>query len=194
VVTLDRVSNGRVTLGAGTGWLEEEFVAADQQFAARGRRMNEIIDILRRLWTEEVIAHEGEFYSFAPVKFAPKPVQKPSIPIEVGGHGPPALRRAGRLGDGWVEVGAKDFATLEERLAVVMAARQEAGRTGPFEVTSHLGFGLDDIKQCAELGVTRLVVGPRKDPGFTPKDPTRLHKDDFTNWCKRYADEVIANA
>lgn len=192
VVTLDRVSNGRVTLGAGTGWLEEEFNAAGQQFAARGRRMDEMIDIIRRLWSEDVIAHDGEFYKFDAVKFAPKPAQKPSIPIEIGGHGPPALRRAGRLGDGWVEVGAKDFDTLRERLAVVMAARAEAGRDGPFQVTSHLGFTVEEIARCDELGVTRLIVGPRKDPGFTPADPTRLRKEDFTDWIKRYSDDVIS--
>jgi probable F420-dependent oxidoreductase len=81
VATLDRVSGGRVTLGAGVGWLEEEFVNAGQSFHDRGRRMDEIIPILRRLWSEDVIEHHGEFYDFGPVKFQPKPLQVPNIPI-----------------------------------------------------------------------------------------------------------------
>jgi probable F420-dependent oxidoreductase len=93
VATLDRVSGGRVTLGAGVGWLEEEFVNAGQSFHDRGRRMDEIIPILRRLWSEDVIEHHGELYDFGPVKFQPKPLQKPNIPIHIGGHGGPALRR-----------------------------------------------------------------------------------------------------
>lgn len=192
VVTLDRVSNGRVTLGAGTGWLEDEFEALGEDFHNRGRRMDETIEIIRRLWTEDVIAHDGEFYSFKPMKFQPKPIQKPTIPIEIGGHGPPALRRAGRTGDGWVEVGSKDFATVKARLEIVMRAREEAGRSGRFEVTSHFGFSPSDIRQSEELGVTRLIVGPRSDPRFNPKDPTRLQKNDFIDWCHRYSDDVLS--
>jgi len=194
VATLDWITRGRVTLGAGVGWLEEEFDAVGQDYATRGRRMDESIEIIRRLWTEDVITHHGEFFSFDAMKFQPKPAQKPTIPIEIGGHGAPALRRAGRLGDGWVEVGSKTFETLETRLQVVMQARQEAGRDGPFEVSTHVGFSLDDVRRCEDLGVTRMILGPRHDPNFAPADPMRLRKEDFTDWCKRYGDEVISNA
>jgi probable F420-dependent oxidoreductase len=77
VVTLDRISNGRVTLGAGVGWLEEEFTYTGLSFADRGRRMDEIVPLLRRLWTEDVIEHHGEFFDFGPVKFQPKSLKKP---------------------------------------------------------------------------------------------------------------------
>jgi probable F420-dependent oxidoreductase len=192
VVTLDLVSNGRVTLGVGAGWLEEEFVASGQQFSDRGRRMEEAIEIIRRLWRDDVTEHHGEFYDLAPMKFQPKPVQKPSIPIEIGGHSRAALQRAGRLGDGWVEVGSGNLGTLGDRLRIVMAARRSAGREHePFEISSGLGTDPDKIRRCEDLGVTRVIVGPRSDPRFRPKDPARLRKEDFVDWCQRFADEVI---
>ncbi|MEO8697567.1 MAG: TIGR03619 family F420-dependent LLM class oxidoreductase [Acidimicrobiales bacterium] len=193
VVTLDRISNGRVTLGAGVGWLEEEFTYTGLSFADRGRRMDEMVPLLRRLWTEDVIEHHGEFFDFGPVKFQPKSLQKPCIPIELGGHSAPALRRAGRLGDGWVEVGSKTFDTFQQRYDTVMQARRDAGRTDePFEVTSHLGVDLESIQRCAEIGATRVVLGPRSDPAMRTRDQTRLLPEDFTEWCKRFGDEVIA--
>jgi probable F420-dependent oxidoreductase len=195
VVTLDRVSGGRVTLGIGVGWLEEEFVAVGQSFHDRGARTDEIIGLLRRLWSEETIEHDGEHYQFAPIAFDPKPVQKKGIPIEVGGSSKPALRRAGRLGDGWIEIGAKEFDVLEGMLAVVQEARRDAGREElPFEITTGIGRTVDDIHRCEDLGVTRIVAGPT--PGNTIlEDPSlrtaRLTTDDFREWTKRFADEVI---
>jgi probable F420-dependent oxidoreductase len=192
VATLDRVSGGRVTLGAGVGWLEEEFVNAGQSFHDRGRRMDEIIPILRRLWSEDVIEHHGEFYDFGPVKFQPKPLQKPNIPIHIGCHGGPALRRAGRLGDGWIEVGSHDFDTLERRLDIVMTARKEAGLEGdPFEVSSGLGVNYDTVRRCENLGIARVIVGPRSDPADRGKDPARMRKEDFAEWTERFANNVI---
>ncbi len=186
VVTLDRVSGGRVTLGIGVGWLEEEFVAAGQSFHDRGARADEIIGLLRRLWSEDIIEHKGEHYQFEPVAFEPKPVQKQGIPIEVGGCSPPALRRAGRLGDGWVEVGCKDFDTLAEMMAVIQKARRDAGRDNrPFEVSSGLGRTPDDIRRAEELGVTRTVAGPGT-------GSTRITVDVYRDWMKRFADEVVS--
>src|SRR5437016_8907112 len=119
VVTVDRLSGGRVTVGVGVGWLEAEFETVGQSFHDRGSRTDEIIPLLRRLWTEDTIEHEGDHFRFGPVRFEPKPVQKPCPPIEVGGTTPAALRRAGRLGDGWIEVGARDLDELQEKLAVI---------------------------------------------------------------------------
>jgi probable F420-dependent oxidoreductase len=187
VVTLDRVSGGRVTLGIGVGWLEEEFVAVGQSFHDRGARTDEIIGLLRRLWSEDTIEHDGEHYQFSAVAFDPKPVQKQGIPIEVGGSSRAALRRAGRLGDGWIEIGAHDFAALEAMLAVVHQARRDSGRDLlPFEVSTGLARTADDVRRGQDLGVTRIVAGPR------PTGTARVTVDDFRDWTKRFADEVIA--
>lgn len=186
VVSLDRLSGGRVTLGIGVGWLEEEFDVMGQSFHDRGRRADEIIGILRRLWTDEVIDHEGEHYRFGPVKFEPKPLQKPGIPIEVGGTTPAALRRAGRLGDGWIETGEKDVADLAAKLEVIRRHREEAGREHlAFEVTSGLGRDLDSVRRCRDVGVTRVVAGP-------PARAARLTVEEVSDWAKRFADEVIS--
>src|SRR5439155_10170813 len=74
LVTLDRLSGGRVILGAGVGWLKEEFVVAGEDWENRGKRTDEIVEILRKLWTEPTIEHHGTYYDFGPVKFEPKPV------------------------------------------------------------------------------------------------------------------------
>jgi probable F420-dependent oxidoreductase len=193
VITLDRISGGRVTVGAGVGWLEEEFDLMGESFANRGARMEEIIHILRRLWSEDVIEHHGEYYDFGPVKFAPKPLQSPNIPIEIGAHGKPALRRAGRIADGWVEVASGSYERFTERLAVVQEGRREAGRENePFEVTCGIAFDVESVKRCEEIGATRCVVGPRSNPKNRELSSVRLTKELFTDWIKEYADEVIS--
>ena len=102
VQTLDILSNGRVEFGIGASWLEEEWVAAELDFASRGRRVDECIEVCRRLWTEDEVTHAGEFFNFEGAVFVPKPVQPQGPPILVGGESKAALRRAARLGDGWM--------------------------------------------------------------------------------------------
>ncbi len=197
VVTLDRISNGRVTLGAGVGWLEEEFEAAGQNFADRGPRTDEIIGLLRSLWSDDTIDHHGRYYDIGPIKFEPKPRQKPTIPIEIGGSTPPALRRAGRLGDGWIEAGAKDEADLERMVGVIQEHRRAAGRDRqPFELGTSKAEGLASVRRLESMGFTRITVGPTPsrvmlgDPGG---GHDALRKEDFEDFVKRYADEVISS-
>ena len=193
VVTLDRISGGRVTLGAGVGWLEEEFEVMGENFENRGRRTDEIIGILRDLWTGEVVEHHGEFYDFGPVQCRPKPLQTPSIPIEIGGHGAPALRRAGRLADGWVEVASGTYERFTERLAVVNQARQEAGRRRP-ALRGDLRHRLRRREREAGRGDRRHPL--RRQPPEQPEEPRPLlgahDKETFSDWCKEFADEVIS--
>lgn len=189
VVTVDRVSGGRVTLGIGVGWLEDEFDYLGLRFADRGRRTDAAIKTIRRLWTEDVIEVHDEHFDFGPVKFNPKPLQKPCIPIEVGGASKAALRRAGALGDGWIEIGAENLEDFRSKLAVVEAARREAGRTGPFEVTASaaLAGSGGDYKSLAEAGATRVITAPRPRPG-----DFRITPAEIGDWAKRFADEVIS--
>jgi probable F420-dependent oxidoreductase len=113
LATIDVLSRGRVTVGAGVGWLREEFEALDApDFEARGRASDEYLRILKTLWTQDPATFEGEFYRFAPLRCLPQPVQKPHPPIWIGGHSAPALRRVARHGDGWHPVGANPAVPL----------------------------------------------------------------------------------
>jgi probable F420-dependent oxidoreductase len=99
VTTLDCVSGGRAILGAGLGWMPEEFAIAEQEFATRGARASEIATILRALWSAGPAEHDGRHYHFPPIHFEPKPPQGARLPIIFGGESEPALRRAARDGE-----------------------------------------------------------------------------------------------
>jgi probable F420-dependent oxidoreductase len=205
VVTLDRISGGRVVLGVGVGWLPDEFEIVGQDFHNRGRRTDEMIELMRKLWSEDTIEFHGEFYDIPPVRFAPKPVNKQTgIPIIVGGTSPGALRRAGRLGDGWVHhaqihaslykgeanpgANEADFTELADHLRVIEGHRQAAGRLErTFEVVAGMGATLEAARRCADLGVTTYQAGPSA-VGL------RGTKEDFVEWTKRFGDEVISKA
>jgi probable F420-dependent oxidoreductase len=191
LATLDRLSGGRVTLGAGVGWLSTEFDIVGVPFQERGARMDEIVPLLRRLWSEPVIEHHGKFYDIGRVRFEPKPLQTKTggLPIELGGASPPALRRAGRIGDGWIEIGAKNFDDLAAQLEVVNQARLEAGRENlPFEVTTG-AWACKDAQtraSAAALGVTRVLAGPPMKFGAA------LMPDDVRTWAERFAADNFA--
>lgn len=128
VATLDWLSGGRVDLGVGVGWLEEEFRPCDVPWAQRGRRTDEYLEVLATLWQDETSAFTGEYYSLEPCQMFPKPVQRPGPPIHVGGESTAALGRATRAGQGWhtfnrtPEELAEALGTLDRLLA-------EHGRT-----------------------------------------------------------------
>ena len=159
VATLDQGSGGRVELGIGASWLAEEWDAVGLDFATRGARVNEALQVCRRLWTEPVVEHHGEHFDFAPVMFEPKPVQA-LIPVSVGGDAPPALRRAALLGDGWLPM-STPLDRLPAALETLGKLRAEAGRDGPW-TTTFMGqvSGPADVAHAADAGVDRLVVSP----------------------------------
>ena len=101
IATLDLLSNGRMILGIGSGWLAEEFATVGVPFHERGARTNEAIRAIRSLWKDGPEAFEGKYYKWAAVESNPKPVQKPGVPIVIGGHSEAAAKRAARLGDGF---------------------------------------------------------------------------------------------
>ena len=106
VSTIDVLSNGRVTLGVGAGWMKEEFDALGAPpFAERGRVTDEYLEAFKILWTEDDPRLAGKFVNFANICFLPKPVQKPHPPIWVGGESPAAMRRAARYGNAWYPIG-----------------------------------------------------------------------------------------
>jgi probable F420-dependent oxidoreductase len=160
--TADTLSGGRISCGVGAGWLESEWRAAGYDPSTRGARLDEAIEVARRLWTEEVVSHDGRFWQWDPLMFEPKPPQG-ALPILVGGESAPALRRAARLGDGWMSMPHASLATVVPKLETLAELRDQFGRSDvPFEVT----IAAEGVPPLAEIpeweaaGVDRLIVRP----------------------------------
>jgi probable F420-dependent oxidoreductase len=175
LATIDVLSQGRVVVGAGAGWMDEEFQALGAPpFAERGRVTDEYLRAFKTLWTEDDPRFEGRYARFAGMPFSPKPVQSPSIPIVVGGVSRAAIRRAARLGDGWQPLGLSPEAlrdgmtTLREEarahgrdatdIPVSLAMTLGPGRPG----RATLGTDRNEIARkaqaYADLGVDALLV------------------------------------
>ena len=186
--TIDVLSNGRLIVGVGVGWLEEEFVALDTRpFKERGKVSDEYLSIFKTLWTEETPSYSGEYYEFNPLQFAPKPIQEPGPPIWVGGQSKPAIRRAVNFGDAWHPVGANPASPLEPKqlkedlgymedyckkvgrdyaeLTVAMKAPvydKELETGGVRRRFSGSPYQIiDDVKTYADLGVSHLILDTR---------------------------------
>ena len=126
--TLDVLSAGRHDLGLGVGWMPEEFEAAGASMQRRGARAEEYIAVLHALWADGVSRFSGEFYSVPACRAEPNPVQPGGPPILLGGTAEPALRRAGRIADGWLTSSRADLSQIGKGIEVVRSAAREAGR------------------------------------------------------------------
>jgi probable F420-dependent oxidoreductase len=158
VATLDALSNGRVLLGVGAGWLREEFDSVEAPWEHRGARMEEAIGIMRRLWSEGRIAHHGRFYRFEEIGFEPKPVRAP-LPVLIGGESRAALNRAVRTGDGWFGL-RHTPQSAADRVRDLRAMKPDRA---PFEITIQPSSvpTLDDVKRFEDAGVQRLAIEAR---------------------------------
>jgi probable F420-dependent oxidoreductase len=123
---VDLLSRGRFRLGIGLGWNAVEYEALGQDFSSRGRRVEEQVELLRRLWTEQSVSYTGRDHRVTGAGLAPLPVQRP-IPVWFGAHSDPAYRRAGRLADGWFPQ-VRPGPELDQARAVLERAAVEAGR------------------------------------------------------------------
>jgi len=133
LATIDVLSKGRVILGAGVGWLREEFEALGAPpFEERGKVTDEYLKLMRAAWTTDPLSFEGKYYTVRDVHVLPKPVQRPTIPVWIGGHTGAALRRAGTLGDAWHPIGMRPPALLvpDEYAAKVKEIHDWARRAG----------------------------------------------------------------
>ncbi len=134
LATLDAMSGGRVILGAGVGWMREEFDAvAAPPFEDRGAVTDEYLRVMRECWTREPVEFSGKHYRMAAVSALPKPVQKGGIPVWTGGHTPAALRRAGEIADAWHPIGLRPPAMLHpaeyaQKATTIRAHARRAGR------------------------------------------------------------------
>jgi probable F420-dependent oxidoreductase len=167
LATIDVLSQGRVIVGCGAGWMREEFVALGAPpFEARGAVSNEYIRAFRELWTHDTPTFEGTYCRFSHVLFAPKPVQQPHPPIWVGGESPAALRRAGRLADAWYPIGSNPrfpVGTPEqfaEAAARVKRYAQDAGRDpASVDLAYSAGWYNDQEAERLSSGERRPLTG-----------------------------------
>jgi len=185
VATLDALAGGRIILGVGSGWLKEEYDVVDATWDHRGRRMEEAIHVMRRLWTEELVTHRGEFYDFAETGFEPKPARAP-VPILIGGDTPPALKRAARSADGWFGL------RYTPNTAAARIKELRAFRTGgePFEITVSPDAvpSADEVQRFRDAGVDRLVIIARELAGGKKTVEATL------DGLARFADTVMKHA
>ena len=186
VSSLAVLSKDRFVFGVGLSPWIEDFQVVGQDWKTRGKRMGEMIEIIRGLMSGEYFSYRSEHYDIPRIKLCPVPAQP--VKILYGGHSDAAYRRAARLCDGFYFTGASE-AEVVERMAKIDAYRREYGTDAkPFAIHAGLPFsGLDDIKRLEDLGVSQLVFGTR--PGYTPDTLSLEQKQDI---LRRFADDVIA--
>jgi probable F420-dependent oxidoreductase len=186
VGTASWLSGDRISLGVGAGWMREEFDAMEQPFDRRGARMEEQIEVLRTLWQGGMVEHHGNFYDFDRLQMSPVPSRP--VPVLIGGHTDIALRRAARIGDGWVGV-HYTRAELRDYVAKLQAMREEAGTTDrPFEVVAAINDALPTPDVCAELedmGVDTLITSAWLIEGLQ-NAPLSANKQALDTFAARY--------
>ena len=173
VASLDVLSGGRVTLGIGVGGeFPPEFEATGVPIAERGSRTDESIGILRRLWNEDAVVHEGRHFRFGPVSIDPKPLQPDGPKIVVGGRKAPSMRRAGRLGDGYIS----HMCSPEHysgNLAEIARHAAEAGRRDvAFQTITFIFTLIDDDRAAAETRAAKMLGA--------------IYRTDFGEAAKKY--------
>jgi probable F420-dependent oxidoreductase len=168
MATIDFLSNGRFVLGAGVGWWEQEYDVLSVPFARRGKRMDECLQLVRALWTDEWVNFEGEFYQARDWTCNPKPVQPGGIPIWLGGESRNQLERVGKYADGWLAT-AQSLPALRDDFARAQEAAERAGRDPSKLSLAIEGAGVldadhqertaENLARLAEMGVRHAILG-----------------------------------
>ena len=190
VTSVAVLTGDRFAFGVGSSPWPEDFAACGQEWRSRGKRMDEMIEIIRGLGRGDFYEFHGRFYDIPSIKLCPVPSRP--VPILIGGHSEPALRRASRIGDGWMHAGGGDAAALDQLVARLQELRREYGRERePFEIhaISLEAFDLDGVRRLEDLGVTDVIVGFRDMYG--KQEQSLAEKLDL---MRMYADRVIAHA
>lgn len=182
LTTLDHVSGGRLDVGIGLGWAAEEFTATGVPYAHRGARTEEFIRCLKAIWTEDVVEFDGEFYQVPPASVEPKPIQRPHPPLLLGGTAERALRRAGRIADGWVSASRHDLRGIGGDIELIRTAARDAGRDPA-------------VMRFIVRGVLRVLEAPERE--FDDPDRRPLHgtvdqiRRDLQDLSSKGVDEVF---
>jgi probable F420-dependent oxidoreductase len=181
------ITGNRFGFGVGLSPWPEDFAACGQDWKTRGKRMDEMIEIIRGLLSGDYFEFHGVHYDIDSIKICPVPTQP--LPILVGGHSEPMLRRAARIGDGWMHAGS-DQETLERLIARIGELRREYGRDRePFEIhaISPDGYTIDGIRRLEDLGVTDVIVSLRN-----PYEPDAQTLEQKIDALRQFADDVVA--
>ena len=167
LATIDVLSGGRLVVGVGAGWLEQEFTALGTSIKERGARTDETMDIFKAVWTQKTPQFSGKHFQFADIKFIPKPVQKPHPPLLVGGMSKGALRRVARRGDGWIAMG-KGPDDVKQPLEILRKLTAKEGRNLDDLRICMLPLGapsvdqlIQDIPRYADLGIQHVYLSFR---------------------------------
>jgi probable F420-dependent oxidoreductase len=186
VATASLISGGRVALGIGVGWMEEEFELLEQNFRARGRRTDEMIAVMRKLWAGGMVEHRGQFYSFDRLQMSPACPHR--IPLYGGGLSEAALRRAAALCDGWIS-DIHNTADLREIVTRLRRYRQAAGRKEELSIIAAVSdaFDADGVRRLGDLGVTHYTTMP-----WLLYGGGMNVLEEKLSALRRFADEVIA--
>jgi len=156
---IDLLSGGRLRLGLGIGWSEMEYAALNENFRDRGRRVEEQIEVMRRLWTEELVTYKGNWHTIEDAGLNPLPVQRP-IPVWLGGAAEPAIRRAGRIADGFIVTPrSTDLSVIRATIETFRTSAAEAGRDAA-------ALGVDATVLLADRGVQELASEAEELRGF----------------------------
>jgi len=183
------LTGGRVAFGVGTSPWPEDFAITGAEWKTRGRRMDEMIEIVRGLLAGGYYEFHGRHYDIPSIKMCPVPAEP--VPVLIGGHSEAALRRAARLGDGWMHGGGEE--DLDVLLARLAELRRQEGTDGkPFElhVISFDAYTLDGVRRLEDQGITDVIVGFRN-PYF---DDDSMPVEQKIDMLRRFADDVIAKA
>jgi probable F420-dependent oxidoreductase len=159
---VDWLSNGRLDLGVGIGWLAEEFKAVDVPFGKRADRCRDYVGVLKTLWCDDVSEFHGEFYDLPACRQYPKPIQTPHPPVHFGGESDAALRRVADIGQGWYGFNV-DPEDATRHLKTLDSFLSDAGRTRSdieVSVSPYLkGVDADKMKRYADVGVDQVILG-----------------------------------
>jgi probable F420-dependent oxidoreductase len=187
VATAAVLSGDRVALGVGLSWMPEEFVWLAEDFASRGPRTDEAVAIIRTVLAGGMVEHHGKHYDFDRLQMSPVP--SAPVPIYIGGMTPPALRRAARIGDGWISanVTTDELALSIEQLRAALAAQGRTTDGFEIKVVATDAFDLDGFRRLRDLGVTDAITQPWWFYGGDPNSVTTK-----VDAVRRFADEIAA--
>lgn len=168
LATIDRLSAGRLTVAVGIGRKEATAAGLGLPTGHRAHRLEEGVAVLRALWADGPATYSGDIYDFAGLTVEPKPVQRPGPPLWFGAGSPPALRRAARIGDGWLAAGSSPSSGFADNLRIVTDALLEFGRDpATFAVGKRIYMAVEDTEQRARDRLTPILDGMYDRPGLT---------------------------